>query len=87
MAPAADSLLAGAAALIPASLAIEEPWTLSPSIASVLPLLALATFSTAAAFVIYSRLVQTLGSVGLPRRPICGCRSGSPSASPSSVKP
>ncbi|GLR90657.1 DMT family transporter [Bradyrhizobium iriomotense] len=64
MAPAAGSLLAGAAVLIPASLAIEQPWTLSPSASSVLALLALAVFSTAAAFVIYFRLIQTLGSVG-----------------------
>jgi drug/metabolite transporter (DMT)-like permease len=64
MAPAAGSLLAGAAVLIPASLAIEQPWTLSPSPGSVLALLALAVFSTAMAFVIYFRLIQTLGSVG-----------------------
>ena len=64
MAPAAGSLLAGAAVLIPASVAIEQPWTLSPSLASVLALLALAVFSTAVAFVIYFRLIQTLGSVG-----------------------
>ena len=64
MAPAAGSLLAGAAVLIPASLVVEQPWTLSPSLSSVLALLALATFSTAAAFAIYFRLIQTLGSVG-----------------------
>ncbi|TPQ36899.1 EamA family transporter [Bradyrhizobium guangdongense] len=63
-APAAGSLLAGAAVLIPASLAFEQPWTLSPSLSSVLALLALAVFSTAAAFTIYFRLIQTLGSVG-----------------------
>ncbi|MBH5367934.1 DMT family transporter [Bradyrhizobium glycinis] len=64
MAPAAGSLLAGAAVLIPASLIVEQPWTLSPSLSSVLALSALAVFSTAAAFVIYFRLIQTLGSVG-----------------------
>ncbi len=32
MAPAAGSLLAGAAVLIPASLVFEQPWTLSPSL-------------------------------------------------------
>jgi drug/metabolite transporter (DMT)-like permease len=64
MVPAAGSLLAGAAVLIPLSLAIEQPWTLSPSRSSVLALLALAVVSTAAAFVIYFRLIQTLGSVG-----------------------
>jgi drug/metabolite transporter (DMT)-like permease len=64
MAPAAGSLLAGAAVLIPASLAIEAPWTISPSASSLWALAGLATFSTAAAFVIYFRLIQTLGSVG-----------------------
>jgi drug/metabolite transporter (DMT)-like permease len=37
---------------------------LAPSAGSLLALLALAVFSTAAAFVIYFRLIQTLGSVG-----------------------
>jgi drug/metabolite transporter (DMT)-like permease len=64
MAPAAGSLLCGAAALIPASIAFEQPWTFTPSEASVLALLGLAVFSTAAAFAIYFRLIQTLGSVG-----------------------
>ena len=64
MAPAAGSLIAGAAVLIPLSLAVERPWTLTPSTSSLLALLALAVFSTAIAFVIYFRLIQTLGSVG-----------------------
>jgi drug/metabolite transporter (DMT)-like permease len=64
MAPAAGSLIAGAAILMPFSLVVERPWTLSPSTSSLLALLALAVFSTAIAFVIYFRLIQTLGSVG-----------------------
>jgi drug/metabolite transporter (DMT)-like permease len=64
MVPAAGSLLCGAAILIPVSLLVERPWTLAPSIDSVLALIALAVFSTALAFVIYFRLIQTLGSVG-----------------------
>jgi drug/metabolite transporter (DMT)-like permease len=64
MAPAAGSLLAGAAILIPLSLVVDRPWTLAPSMNSLLALLGLAVFSTAAAFVIYFRLIQTLGSVG-----------------------
>ena len=43
---------------------VDRPWTLTPSMGSVLALLALSVFSTALAFVIYFRLVQTLGSVG-----------------------
>jgi drug/metabolite transporter (DMT)-like permease len=64
MAPAAGSLLCGAAILLPISVFVERPWTLMPSSTSVLALLALAVFSTAIAFVIYFRLIQTLGSVG-----------------------
>lgn len=62
--PAAGSLLLGATLLVPASLAIDRPWTLHPSIPSLAALLALSIFSTAVAFVIYFRLIQTLGSVG-----------------------
>jgi len=62
--PAAGSLLAGAAILIPLGLIVDRPWTLTPSTSSLLALLGLAVFSTAAAFVIYFRLIQTLGSVG-----------------------
>ena len=64
MAPAAGSLLCGAAILVPASLVIDQPWTLAPSISSLLALVGLAVFSTALAFVIYFRLIMTLGSVG-----------------------
>jgi drug/metabolite transporter (DMT)-like permease len=64
MAPAAGSLLCGAAILLPLSLVVDRPWTLAPSASSMLALLALAVFSTAFAFVIYFRLIQTLGSVG-----------------------
>jgi drug/metabolite transporter (DMT)-like permease len=62
--PAAGSLLCGGIILAPVSLIIERPWTLSPSLASILALLGLSTLSTALALVIYFRLVQTLGSVG-----------------------
>ncbi len=64
MAPAAGSLLCGAAVLIPLSLVVDQPWTLTPSTNSLLALLGLAVFSTAFAFVIYFRLIQTLGSIG-----------------------
>ncbi|GMN76915.1 MULTISPECIES: DMT family transporter [unclassified Variovorax] len=61
MVPAAGSLLSGAALLVPASLAIDRPWTLAPSTASMLAVLALAVLSTALAFTIYFRLIKTLG--------------------------
>jgi drug/metabolite transporter (DMT)-like permease len=64
MAPAAGSLLSGAAILVPVSLVADQPWTLAPSGSSVLALLGLAVLSTALAFVIYFRLILSLGSVG-----------------------
>lgn len=63
-APAAGSLIVGAIVLVPASVVVDRPWTLHPSPHSLTALAALAVFSTALAFVIYFRLVQTLGSVG-----------------------
>jgi drug/metabolite transporter (DMT)-like permease len=64
MMPAAGSMICGASILIPASLIVDRPWTLAPSANSVFALVGLSVFSTALAFVIYFRLVQTLGSVG-----------------------
>lgn len=64
MVPAAGSMICGAVMLTPLSLIVDRPWTLTPSAASVAALIALAVFSTALAFVIYFRLIQTLGSVG-----------------------
>jgi drug/metabolite transporter (DMT)-like permease len=64
MMPAAGSMLCGAALLIPASLVLDRPWALAPSSSSLAALIGLSLFSTALAFVIYFRLVQTLGSVG-----------------------
>lgn len=62
--PATGSMLCGAAILIPISLVVDRPWTLTPSLDSIFALLALSVVSTALAFVIYFRLIQTLGSVG-----------------------
>ncbi len=62
--PAAGSLVCGAAILIPFSLLVDHPWTLAPSAHSIFALLALSAFSTALAFVIYFRLIHTLGPVG-----------------------
>lgn len=62
--PAAGSLICGAVLLFPVSMVVDRPWTLSPSFASIVALLCLSVFSTALAFMIYFRLMQTLGSVG-----------------------
>lgn len=62
--PAAGSLLCGACVLVPASLIVDHPWTLTPSTGTIIALLVLAVFSTAGAFVIYFHLIRTLGPVG-----------------------
>lgn len=64
MMPAAGSLISGGAILLPLSLLIDQPWTLAPSVDSMCALLGLSVFSTALAFVIYFRLLRSLGSVG-----------------------
>ncbi|MFG1249776.1 DMT family transporter [Xanthobacter flavus] len=64
MVPAAGSLLCGAAVLLPVSIAVDRPWMLAPSARSLVALGLLSVFSTALAFVIYFRLVRTLGSIG-----------------------
>lgn len=61
--PAAGSLLCGAVVLLPLSLAVDRPWTLTPSAQSLQALIALSLVSTALAFVIYFRLIARLGSV------------------------
>src|SRR5262249_50800731 len=65
MVPAAGSLLCGSLVLIPISLIAEQPWAITPSMMSVMALIGLSVFSTAFAFALYFRLVQTLGSVGV----------------------
>jgi drug/metabolite transporter (DMT)-like permease len=64
MVPAAGSMICGAIVLLPISLVVDRPWQIAPSTDSLLALLALSVISTALAFVIYFRLLRTLGSVG-----------------------
>lgn len=61
---AAATLTIAATVMLPASVVFEDPTALTPSRASVLALVALASLSTAAAFVLYFRLVNTLGALG-----------------------
>ena len=63
-ATAAGTMLCGTAMLVPFCLVFEQPWTARPSAASLAAALFLSVFSTALAYVIYFRLIRTLGSVG-----------------------
>jgi drug/metabolite transporter (DMT)-like permease len=62
--PAAGAVLMAAVVLVPIALVVDAPWTLQPSLRSVLAVLVLAVFSTGLAFVVYFRLLSTLGSIG-----------------------
>jgi drug/metabolite transporter (DMT)-like permease len=57
------TLIIGTILLVPASLAFDEPWMLTPSRSSVIALLCLAVFSTAAAVVCYYQILASMGSI------------------------
>lgn len=61
----AGVMVSASICLVPLSLLVDEPWTLDPSIEAILAAVALASFCTAAALLIYFRLVKTLGSMGV----------------------
>ena len=62
---AAGTMICATACLVPLSLAVDRPWTLSPSLLSLLSAVALAIFCTGGALLLYYRLVRTLGSMGV----------------------
>ncbi|MEP0944696.1 MAG: EamA family transporter [Rhizobiaceae bacterium] len=52
--------------LVPASMVLEQPWTLPlPSLKAIAAASVLAVFCTAGALLIYFRLIKTLGSLGV----------------------
>lgn len=61
--PAAGSALMAAVFMVPIALVVDQPWTLRPSLSSMACVLALAVFSTGFAFVVYFRLLSTVGSI------------------------
>src|SRR5262249_46825535 len=61
---AASVLTCAAVALIPLSLLMEAPWRTAPSAASLMALGGNAFVATAFGFVIYFRLIRTVGSMG-----------------------
>jgi drug/metabolite transporter (DMT)-like permease len=60
---AAGMLTWAAIVLIPLSLLVEAPWHLAPSPASLTALIANAVIATAFGFVVYFRLIRTVGSM------------------------
>ncbi len=61
---ASGTLICASLVLIPLSLLIDRPWTLSPSATSIAAALALSVVSSCLALLLYFRLINTLGSMG-----------------------
>lgn len=62
---AAGTMIWASLVLIPASILIDRPWQLAPSMNAVLAALVLGLFCTGLALLMYFRLVRTLGSMGV----------------------
>jgi drug/metabolite transporter (DMT)-like permease len=62
---ATATMIWGVIVLVPASLVLEKPWTLSPSAEALWAAAILAVFCTGCALMIYFRLLKTLGSLGV----------------------
>lgn len=62
---AAGSLSAAAAIVVPFTLVIDQPWTIRPSATALGAMLALGVMSTGLGFILYFRLVRSLGSIGV----------------------
>jgi drug/metabolite transporter (DMT)-like permease len=65
LATAAGTMILASVVLIPAALFFEHPWTLRPSIQSMAAVATLSILCTGVALLIYFRLIQTLGSMGV----------------------
>jgi len=62
---AAGTMIWASIILVPASLILEQPWVLAPSMKAVSATLILSIFCTGFALLIYFRLIKTLGSMGV----------------------
>ena len=62
---AAGTMVWASIFLIPASLLLDQPWTLTPAPRAIIAVLILSVFCTGMALMIYFRLVRTLGSMGV----------------------
>jgi drug/metabolite transporter (DMT)-like permease len=62
--PATGTLICASLVLVPTSLVVDRPWTLSPDASGLFAALILGAACTALAFLIYFRLLTTLGAMG-----------------------
>lgn len=65
VATAAGTMILASVVLIPAALLFEHPWTLRPSLQSMAAVATLSILCTGVALLIYFRLIQSLGSMGV----------------------
>jgi len=62
---AAGTMIWATVCLVPLSLAVDRPWTLTPSAGSIAAAAVLGLFCTGVALLLYFRLVRTIGSMGV----------------------
>jgi len=62
---AAGTMIWATVVLVPASLVLDQPWTLRPSTQAIMSILISGVFCTGIALLIYFRLIKTLGSLGV----------------------
>ncbi len=62
---AAGTMICATVTLVPLAFIFEQPWTIHPSAAAIGATAALSVFCTGVALLIYFRLVQTIGSMGV----------------------
>ncbi|KKJ78478.1 hypothetical protein WH95_02260 [Kiloniella litopenaei] len=62
---ATGTMLWATVVLVPVSLIVDRPWTLTPSVQAMGALAVLSIFCTGVALLIYFRLIKTLGSLGV----------------------
>lgn len=62
---AAGTMIWASICLVPLALAIDRPWTLTPSTSAIGAALILSVLCTGVALLIYFRLIKTLGSLGV----------------------
>ena len=61
--PAAGSVVTAAVVLVPLALLVDQPWSIQPSTRSMAGLLGISIFSTVVAFLVYFRLLSTVGTI------------------------
>ena len=62
---AACTMIWATALLVPLSIVIDRPWTLSPSLTSIVAATILGILCTGVAMLLYFRLLRTIGSMGV----------------------